>query len=153
MTVNLLARVGRGVVATAAMTASTALERRVRGDLDHPIDYDASRHVVTAVESVLRRPARGRLERQVYFALAHWGYGSAVAAAYPPLQRRIGTPRAAAAYFAGCQAMAMTLLPVLGGAPPAHRWRRDIVASSLAQHTVYVAVVVALDRRARLATW
>lgn len=142
-------RLGPGVLATAAMTASTSAQHRWRRDLDHPVDYDASDHVVTAVETVVRRPARGRTEQRVYFALAHWGYGSAVAGVYPTLRRRLGSePAAAVVFFAGCQAMALTLLPLLGGTPSPHRWRRDIMLSSLAHHVLYTAVVVAADRRA-----
>ncbi|WP_188779426.1 hypothetical protein [Marmoricola endophyticus] len=139
-----------GLAGTAAMTATTTLERRLRPRLDHPVDYDASTHVATAVGAVLRRPARGEAQRRGYFLLAHWGYGSAVAVGYDLLRTRLPATAAVPTFYAGCQAMAWTLFPTVGGAPPPWRWRRDVVVSSLAQHAVYVAVVAGVARAARL---
>ncbi|MBF4163311.1 hypothetical protein [Nocardioides acrostichi] len=135
-----------GVAGTAAMTATTALERRVRRPLDHAVDYDASPHVAEAVGTVLHRPARGRTEREAYFLLAHWGYGPAVAVGHEALRRRLGPAASAGVFFVGCQAMAMTLFPTLGGTRAPWRWPGDVVASSLAQHVVYAGVVAGTSR-------
>jgi hypothetical protein len=135
-----------GTAGTAAMTATTAVQKRIRRDQDIPVDYDATRHVVTAASAVIRFEPRTHLQSEALFVVAHWGYGSAVAIGHRALRRRTTSPRAAVLFFAGCQSMAFVLLPVLGDTPPPWRWRRDVMASSLAHHLVYVAAVVVTDR-------
>ncbi len=107
-----------GVVGTTAMTTTTALERRLRPDLGHPVDLDASRHVAVAVGSVLRHPPTSPRQRQAYFLLAHQGYGSAVALGYAALRTHLEERSAAGVFYVGCQAMAFALFPTAGGAPP-----------------------------------
>ena len=138
-----------GLVGTAAMTATTALEKRLRPGLDHPVDYDASSHVADAVGTVLRREARSDAESTAYFALAHWGYGPAIGVAHPWLVERIGEPRATLAFYGGSQAMEMTLFPTIGGTPPPWRWQRDVILTSFAQHAVYALSVAAVSRALR----
>lgn len=135
-----------GTAGTAAMTATTQVQKRIRRHEDIPVDYDATRHVVTAASAVVRYEPRTVFEEQALFLVAHWGYGSAVAIAHRALLRRTSSTRAAALFFVGCQSMAFVLLPVLGGTPPPWRWRRDIMVSSLAHHVVYVGAVVLADR-------
>ena len=138
-----------GVVGTAAMTATTALEKRLRPELDHPVDYDASSHVADAVGVVLRHEAQTDSGRLAYFLLAHWGYGPAVALAHPWLVTRIGEPRATLAFYAGSQVMAMTLFPTIGGTPTPWRWQRDVLATSFGQHAVYALSVAVTGRLLR----
>lgn len=140
----------RGVVAglagTTVMTGTLKAEQVARRRSPGPVDYDASPHVVTAAASVLHYRPRTRAGRTALFLLVHWGYGSAVGAGYPALRATLGdAPRAAAVFYLGCQSMAMTLFPTLGGTPPPWRWRRDILLSSLVQHAVYAVTVSATD--------
>jgi hypothetical protein len=124
------------------MTASLWLEQRLRRNVSGPVDYDASPHVVTAASRVLHWTPQTPAQRRSLFLAVHWGYGSAVGMGYVPLRRGLGTDaRATAALYAGCQAMALTLFPTLGGTPPPWRWQRDLLASSFAQHAVYAVVV------------
>lgn len=137
-----------GLVGTTCMSTTLWLERRARLTMTGPVDYDASPHVVTAASAVLRwQPATDR-QRRGLFLLVHWGYGSAVGMGYPALRRYLGSDAAATvAFYAGCQSMAMTLFPTLGGTPPPWRWRKGLLASSLAQHAVYALAVAAFARR------
>ena len=143
---SLVRAVLTGLAGTSAMTATTELEKRMRPQLDHPVDYDASRHVSVAVGTVLRHPPRTEAAEQAYFLLAHWGYGSAVALGYAALRTRLPERAAAPVFYAGCQLMAFALFPTIGGTGPPWRWRRDVLMTSLAQHVVYVATVAAVDR-------
>lgn len=108
------------------------------------VDYDASDHVITAASTVVRFEPRSPAGRTALFLLVHWGFGSAVAAVYPTLR----LPRAAALalFHGGCQVMALTLFPTLGGTPPPWRWRRSMLNSSSARHAVYAVAVDATDR-------
>lgn len=135
-----------GVSGTAVMTAGLGVERRLRPDAERPLDYDASGHVVTAACSVLGIDVpRSRAARSALFNLVHWGYGSAVALGYETVRRRTEHP--AVLFYLGCQTMAMTLFPTIGGTPPPWRWRRSVLATSLTMHGVYAATVAATSWR------
>ncbi|RLV50808.1 hypothetical protein D9V37_02300 [Nocardioides mangrovicus] len=136
-----------GTAGTAAMTTTTALEKRLRSTQDLPVDYDATDHVVDAASTVLGYRPRSEAGARALFLLTHWGYGSAMAIAHRLLVRRLGRPGAAGAFFAGVQTMAFVLFPVAGDTPPPSRWRRDVLASSVAQHLVYAVAVAEVDRR------
>lgn len=131
-----------GAVGTAVMTLSIAVQTRLRPDLDGPIDYDASDHVVIAASKILRWDPATPAGRRLLFNLVHWGYGSLVALEYERFRRLLGSePRAAAAFFAACQTMALAAFPLLGDTPPPWRWRRDLLAVSFAQHALYAGTV------------
>ena len=139
-----------GLVGTSVMTATLKLEQLLVGDQRGPVDYDASDHVVTAAATVLHRRPKTVAGNKALFLLVHWGYGSAVGVGYPVLLHAVA-PRAryagaGALFYAGCQTMAMTLFPTLGGTPPPWRWSRRILLSSLAQHAVYASVVASVVR-------
>jgi hypothetical protein len=139
--------VAAGLAGTTMMTIGLKLEQVVRRRSRGPVDYDASDHVVTAAAAVLRRRPRTESGRNALFLLVHWGYGSAVGAAYPPLRHvLVSRPKASAVFYIGCQAMAMTLFPTLGNTPPPWKWRRSVLLSSLIQHALYAATVSAADR-------
>lgn len=112
------------------------------------LDYDDSDYVVVAASTLLRA-VTGRAPstpggRKVLFLVVHWGYGSVVGVAHRGLRSRIGRePTAGVAFFVGCQTMALSLFPLLGGTPPPWRWRRDLLVTSLVQHAIYAAVVAA----------
>lgn len=138
-----------GFVGTCCMTATRWLERRLRSDEAGPVDYDASGHVVTAAANALRWHPGNRAQRRALFLIVHWGYGSAVGIAYPPLLRSLCDDRlATSVFYVGCQSMAFTLFPTLGETPPPWRWRGDVLASSLAQHAVYAISVAATAKLA-----
>ena len=108
-----------GLLGTTAMTLTLWAERRARRHLSGPVDYDASSHVITAASTVLRWTPKTQYQRRALFLLVHWGYGSAVGLAYPPLRAALrNDPAAVALFYVGCQSMAMTLFPTLGGTPP-----------------------------------
>jgi len=141
-----------GLAGTAAMTAGLKLEQALRQHADGPVDYDASQHVVTAAATLLRDNPRSPLARKGLYWLVHWGYGSAVGIGFTLLRRvnRGGEDRrdvaATGQFYAGCQAMALTLFPTLGGTPPPWRWRKDMLVSSLAQHALYAVTVATVAR-------
>jgi hypothetical protein len=136
-----------GLAGTTTMTISLKLEQLARRRSPGPVDYDASDHVVTAAAAAVRYQPRTRAGRSALFLLVHWGYGSAVAAVFPALRHGLRSrPKAAVVFYVGCQAMAMTLFPTLGGTPPPWRWRRSVLVSSLAQHALYAATVCAADK-------
>jgi len=142
-----------GLAGTTAMTLTTALEERWRRHPGDFVDYDVSSHVVTAAATVLRIDEGGPARREGLFLLTHWGYGSAMAVGLEATRRAL--PRAsgtvqAAVFGLGCQGLAFTLFPTIGATPPPWRWRRDVLATSITQHLVYVvtvAGVAALLRR------
>ncbi|MEO9138316.1 MAG: hypothetical protein ABI345_04555 [Jatrophihabitans sp.] len=123
---------------------SIAIQTRIRKGDDGLIDYDASDNVVVAASKVIRWDPTTANGRRALFYLVHWGYGSVVALEYERLRRELGSePRAAAAFFAACQTMALTLFPLLGDTPPPWRWRRDLLVTSIAQHALYASTVAA----------
>ncbi|MDT4911489.1 MAG: hypothetical protein QOC66_617 [Pseudonocardiales bacterium] len=133
------------------MSAVLAAETALRPNSDGPVDYDASEHVVIAAcRAVGRRPPRTARGNAAVFAAVHWGYGSAVALAYEPLRRVARSDAVAGAvFYAGCQAMALSLFPTLGGTPPPWRWKREVLLSSFTVHALYVATVVVVSRGGR----
>lgn len=145
--------VAAGLAGTAAMTAGYAAEHRLRPGVVGPLDYDDSDVPGVIAGRVLRRlgvlrhrPGPGATKALT--EVVHWGYGSAMGAVAVPLLRRTGPVRATLVYAAGISVMAGTLFPWLGGTPPPWRWRADVVATSLGQHLLYAATVVAVARAA-----
>lgn len=144
-----------GLAGTTVMSGTLAAEQRLsdraarrRPDRQRagPVDYDASPHVVTAASTVLHWQPKTDAQRRALFVVVHWGYGSAVGIGYDVLRQRLPNRRVAAAvFYVGCQAMAMTLFPTVGGTPPPWKWRRALLVSSLAQHAIYAAVVAKTD--------
>jgi hypothetical protein len=132
-----------GLAGTTLMTLTTWAEKRARRGGPRIVDYDASVHVVIATATVLHLHPTTHRQRVALFALTHWGYGSAVAVEHELLRTRLSAPAAAATFYVVCQSMAFALFPTIGGTPPPWRWRRDLMASSLAQHAVYTVTVAA----------
>jgi hypothetical protein len=135
-----------GLAGTAVMSATLKAEQIARRHSPGPVDYDASPHVVTAAAAVLHHNPCTAAGRTGTFVLVHWGYGSAVGIGYVGLRRLCRSRRLATlAFYAGCQAMAMTLFPTVGGTPPPWRWQQYILLSSLAQHAIYAGTVAAAE--------
>jgi uncharacterized membrane protein YagU involved in acid resistance len=139
-----------GLVATTVMNASYWAERRIRRNVEGPLDYDDS-NVPAQVAARLLRPVVRNTElsdqasRWLGFAV-HWGYGSLFGVSAVPLNRRFGPAAATAVYWSGMMAMACAMFPVLGGTPPPWRWRRDVIVTSAFQHLVYAATATATLR-------
>lgn len=138
-----------GLAATAAMTASYGVERRLRRTGGGPLDYDDSTVPTHAAMVVLGiRWLDERNQRRLGF-LVHWGYGSAMGWPRLVMGRRMPPAAATGLYFAALMVMAGILFPVLGGTPPPWRWKRDVLATSLAQHLVYAVVAGQVADRLR----
>src|ERR1700742_408440 len=140
-----------GLVATTAMNASYWAERRIRRNVEGPLDCDDSTVPALLAAKILRR---SDLSDDASFRLGlavHWGYGSLFGLGAIPLNRRFGPVPATAIYWGGMMAMACAMFPVLGGPPPPWRWRNDVIVTSAFQHLVYAgtttAVLRALTRR------
>lgn len=140
--------VAAGVAGTAVMTATMRLEAALRKTRTLPVNYDASGHVVTAASTVLHHQPSNDRQRTAMYLGAHWGYGTGLALGYPVL-RAVAPGRGAAALFLASQAVAFVMFPAVGGTPPPWRWRRDVLASSLAQHAIYATAVASADRALR----
>jgi hypothetical protein len=143
-----------GLVGTTVMTATLAAEKRLRRNAPGIVDYDASPHVVTAASAAMRWQPQGHRQRTALFLAVHWGYGSAVGIGYELLRRIARDERSATAmFYGGCQAMAMTLFPTLGGTPPPWRWKPSVLVSSLLQHAGYAISVAAADHALHTSSW
>jgi len=128
-----------GLAATTAMNASCWAERRIRRNVDGPLDYDDSNVPALVAARIL---GQSDLSDDASFRLGlavHWGYGSLFGVALVPLRRRLGPAPAAGLYWAGMMAMACAMFTALGGTPPPWRWRTDVIVTSMFQHLVYAA--------------
>ena len=145
---DLAAAVGKGLFAgaagTAAMTASSTLEMKLRG-------RPASSTPARAAEKVLGvQPVDEEAEAR-FSNLVHWGYGTAwggvrglIAAA------GLTGPAATAAHLAAVWGSEQVMLPALDAAPPLTEWGAREVAIDAFHHLVYAAATGAayslLDR-------
>jgi hypothetical protein len=135
-----------GLAATTAMNLGYWAERRVRRNVDGPLDYDDSNVPALVAAKVLRQ---SDLSDDASFRLGlavHWGYGSLFGLSAIPLSRRLGSVPATAIYWGGMMAFACVMFPVLGGTPPPWRWRNDVIMTSAFQHLVYAATTTAVLR-------
>jgi hypothetical protein len=135
-----------GLTATTTMNLGYWIERRVRRNVDGPLDYDDSNVPALVAAKILRR---SDLSDQASFRLGllvHWGYGSLFGLGAVPLNRRFGPVGATAIYWGGMMAMACGMFPLLGDTPPPWRWRNDVIATSAGQHLVYAATTTAVLR-------
>ena len=140
-----------GLVATTTMNASYWAERRIRRNVEGPLDYDDSNVPALVAAKILRQSdLSDDASRWLGFAV-HWGYGSLFGLGAVPLVRRFGPVGGTAVYWSGMMVMACAMFPVLGDTPPPWRWRSDFIVTSAAQHMVYAAtatvVLQALSRR------
>jgi hypothetical protein len=139
----------RGVVAgaagTAALTLSYATERRLRPGVRGPLDYDDSLVPGQIVAGIMHLShVTAREENELGLAL-RWSYGSAFGVWYWMLRRRLGGPRASAAFGATLMTATLTLFPLLGRTPPPWRWPPSVLATAFGTHAAYVCAVAAVD--------
>ena len=145
MAAHTIARNGiiAGLVATTTMNASYWAERRIRRNVEGPLDYDDSNVPVLVAAKILRQ---SDLSDEASFRLGlavHWGYGSLFGVGLCPSVRRFGPVGATAVYWSGMMVMACAMFPVLGDTPPPWRWRNDVIVTSVVQHVVYAATAAA----------
>lgn len=143
------AAVGRGLFAgaagTAAMTASSTLEMKLRGRPGSSAPADAAGKLL----GVQPRDPAG----QARFAnVVHWAYGTSWGAARGLIEvAGLRGPTAAAAHFAAIWPSAMVMLPTLGVAPPPWRWGAKELGIDALHHAVYAigtgAAFAALEPR------
>lgn len=145
---SIAAAVGRGLMAglagTAAMTASSTIEAKVR-------ERGASTTPAEAVEHALHvEPTDETGEERLNLA-SHWGYGTALGT----LRGALGLaglrgPRATLAHLGMVIAAEQTVLPGLKVSPPAWKWPPQEIATDLLHHSVYaLGAGLAYDRLVR----
>jgi hypothetical protein len=139
----------RGVLAgfagTAAMTAAYRAEHDLRPSVHGQLDYDDGLLPGKIVASVLRLgDVSDREDAELGFALK-WGYGSAFGLWHVLLRRRLPEPWASLAFGATLMSATFSLFPLLGKTPPPWKWRRDVLATSLATHAAYVVTAALVD--------
>ena len=135
-----------GLAATTAMNLGYWAERRIRRNVEGPLDYDDSNVPALVAAKILRQ---SDLSDEASFRLGlavHWGYGSLFGLGAVPLHRRFGPVGATAIYWGGMMAMACAMFPVLGDTPPPWRWRNDVIVTSALQHLVYAATTTVVLR-------
>jgi len=137
--VNTLASsIGKGLVAgfvgTAAMTASSSLEARIR----HRAASSAPARATAKVLGI--KEFEGDIAAARFNDLSHWGYGTM----WGVVRGLLGTTRlppkaATAVHGAAVWGSAQVTLPALEVAPPFVFWGKKEVAIDLWHHTVYAA--------------
>ncbi len=121
-----------GMVGTAAMTASSTLEAKLRGRKGSTAPFDAA-------AKVLGFEAVGEREKARLSTLVHWAYGTLWGAPRGVLALA-GLPAAGATlvHLGAVWGGEVTMLPRLGVAPPIKEWGATEVAIDLGHHLVYV---------------
>ena len=128
--------VGRGLfagaVGTAAMTASSTLEMKLR-------DREGSTAPADAAGKLLGVQPRDPEGQARFSNVVHWSYGTGWGA----LRGLIGAaglsgPKAAGAHFAAIWPGALVMLPALEVAPPPWRWGATELGIDAMHHLVYV---------------
>lgn len=133
-----------GAAGTAALSATYALERRLRSKRG-PLDYDDSLVPGQIVASIMHLPAvTAREDRELGLAL-RWSYGSAFGIWHGLLRRWCREPWASLAFASTLMSATFSLFPLLGRTPPPWRWPRDVMGTCLLTHFVYVVTVAAVD--------
>lgn len=134
---DVAAAVGRGLfagaVGTAAMTASSTLEMKLRGREGSSAPADAAGKVL----GVQPRDAAGTAR---FANVVHWAYGTSWGAVrgLAEVAGLHGTT-ATAAHFGMIWPSAMVMLPSLGVAPPPWKWGATELGIDALHHAVYAA--------------
>jgi hypothetical protein len=130
--------IGKGLVAgfagTAAMTASSTLEARLRR-------RQASSAPARATAKVLGlKEFDGDVAKARFNDLSHWGYGTGWGVVRGLLAAAGLSPRAAtAAHGAAIYGAAQVTLPALEIVPPVIFWPKEEIAIDAFHHAVYAA--------------
>jgi hypothetical protein len=141
-------RLGRGLLAgligTAAMTASSMLEMRLR-------DRPSSTTPAKAAEKVLDIQAETEAAEERLATAVHWGYGTGWGAVRGLLDV-VGArgPLASTLHFGAIWPAALVMLPALRVAKPPTEWGSEELAIDAWHHAVYAAATgLAYDLMAR----
>jgi hypothetical protein len=137
MLTRLAEGIGKGVLAgiagTAAMTASSTIEAKMRG---RPFSTAPAKAAARAlgIETFEDGQAYARFSN-----LVHWGYGTAWGIARGVL-RALGVtpPLATAAHFVTLWGSSLYTLPKYDVAPPVTQWAKEDVGIDVLHHFVYV---------------
>ena len=121
-----------GVVGTAAMTASSTIEAKLRGRGSSSTPGQAAAKVL-GVEPVDE-------ESEARFSnLVHWGYGTAWGGARGLLEAAgLSGVAATAAHFGAVWGSEQVMLPALDVTPPLTEWGAEEIAIDTFHHLVYV---------------
>jgi hypothetical protein len=135
---NVAEAVGKGLfagaVGTAAMTASSTLEARLRG-------RGASTTPAQAAAKVLGVEPKDEASRMRFSNIVHWGYGIAWGGARGLLTAAgLSGPVATVAHFAIVWGSEQVMLPALEVAPPVTEWGAKEIAIDAFHHGVYATV-------------
>lgn len=123
-----------GLAGTAAMTASSRLEARLRRRHAPPATAPVAKNAL-GIESFRSPAAEAR-----FAELAHWGYGAGWGVVHGALRALGFRPKAAtAAHYAGVWGGALVLLPSHDVVPPVFLRGRTEVAVEVWHNLVYAA--------------
>lgn len=134
---DLASAVGKGIFAgligTAAMTVSSAIEMRLNG-------RSASDAPSKAAGRALGVQPRNQVGKARFGQVVHWSYGTVwgVARGLIGLTGLRGAA-AGALHFASVWGAAQLILPALDVAPPATEWDPEEIATDVLHHAVYAA--------------
>ena len=132
---TLASSVGKGLFAglagTAAMTASSTLEMKVRGRAGSSAPADAAQKVL-GIEPV------DDAAKERFSNLMHWGYGTGWGTVRGVLAAAglSGLP-ATTLHFLAIWGSETVMLPTLGVAPPISEWGAKEIAVDILHHLVY----------------
>lgn len=120
-----------GVVGTAAMTAASTAEARLRG-------RGSSSTPAQAAAKVLGVEPQGERAQQRFNHAVHWAYGTGWGGARGLIAAAgLGPVAGTAAHLGTVWGAEQLALPATGTAPPATQWGAKEVAIDLFHHTVY----------------
>jgi hypothetical protein len=126
-----------GVAGTAAISASMAVEAKLRNKELGPVQAEA-------VEKVAGVAPKGEEEKERLANLVHWQYGAAWGALRGVISLLpLSPPTATAVHFGLVWGAAGTLLPTLKLAPPPTKQPPAEVALNTLHHLLYAAVTSA----------
>ncbi len=142
---NISEAIGRGLAAgvagTLAMTASSALEQRLRKREGSSAPADAAQKVLGVV------PA-GDDEKKRFASLVHYGYGTGWGALRGVIDvAGIRGPAATCVHFAVVWGSALIMLPKLEVAPPLGEWGGQELGIDALHHAIYAAATGAAYER------
>ncbi len=122
-----------GLAGTAAMTASSTIEMKLRGRAGSSAPADAA-------GKVLGIHPQDEKEQKRFATLAHWGYGTGWGAVRGVLAALgLPAPAATTAHLAMVWGTEQVMLPALGVSPPATQWGAKEIAIDGWHHMVYAA--------------
>jgi len=120
-----------GFVGTAAMTASSSIEARLRG-------RKPSSAPARAASKVLGISPVGEDEKNRFSTLVHWAYGTAWGVPRGLLaEAGLPWPAATGAHMGALWGTEAVMLPALKVSPPVTEWSKEEIAIDVWHHVVY----------------